>query len=373
MYLTTFNAPVDLSFIKSAARVFLTAEPGLDYVITAGQYGWLLQSPEIRKSIVKLTYLESRMRNFVPNPFGGSGTLLFFAGAGGYGDQMMAAPVAKYLSNLGYETTVLTDAGNQPCWWGYPWVKGISTIPMPYNTFKLFQHHALLEQVTNVDEHQDQQHPVDAMLYRLGIDPRTVDPKQKICAPILFGDELTDAKNFIGNHKVGLYQLAGSTETRRLPAAASRSLFMALAEAMPDYTWLGVHDPHMPEAYFAPLPSDAPKNARLQHFQSIRQLFAVAALSKVGVGTDSLLSHLMGNYGLPFVGLWGSMDPKLRMRYYQNHKVLWNKAACPQAPCLRYKATMEFCPPGTKDVGTCLVLDAIEEDQVIAAVREVLG
>ncbi len=369
MYLLQFNQATDLSFAKSAAQVFMTAEPGIDYVVTAAQYGWLKQSPAA-KDLAKLSYLEARVRNFVPNPFGGSGSLLFFAGAGGYGDQMMAAPVARYLASLGYEITILTDAGNQPCWWGYPWVKGILTLPMPYNTFKLFDHHALMEQVTNVDEHPDQRHPVDAMLYRLGIDPKTVDSKLKQCTPVLLPQELIDAKNFIGRNKVGLYQLAGSGEQRRLPAEASRKLFMALAEAVPDHIWLGVYDTHMPEAYFSSLPSDAPKNARLQHFPSIRQLFAVASLAAVGVGTDSLLSHLMGSYNKPFVGLWGSMNPELRMKYYGNHKVLWNTAACPQAPCLRYKTAWELCPPGTKEVGTCLVLSAVEDEQVIAAVRE---
>ncbi len=371
MYLVRFSASIDLSFAKSAASVSMTAEPGRDYVLSASQYAWMKTAP-CASGIDRVSHLEARTRNFVVGPFGGRGRVLFYAGAGGYGDQLMAAPVVKFLADLGYEMTVLADPGNQTCWWHYPFVRAVITLPLLYETFKLYEHHALLEQVTNVDEHPDQQHPVDAMLYRLGVDPRAVEPARKSLPPTLSADELAGATAYAAGNRLAVYQMAGSAESRRLTTTASRNLFMRLAEAVPELAWLGVYDVHIGADYYAPLPTDAPRNARLVTFPSIRQLFGVASLAEVGVGTDSLLMHLMGSQGRPFVGLWGALPPELRTRYYPRHMALWNTTACPQAPCLRYKGNLERCPAAAQAAKMCLCLRDVDADQVASAVRSLI-
>lgn len=345
-----------------------TLEPGVDYVFSIGQHAWLTRS-KCMQTVHRVSHLEPRVRNFVAPPYGGGGSLIFYAGAGGYGDQLMAIPVARMLADLGFVVTVLVDPGNQVCWYHLPFIKAVLPLPIPYADFKLFDHHCLLQLVTNVDEHGEQWHPVDAMLYRIGIDPRTVTADRKVVAPVITPEEMAKAVEFVGGRRIGLYQMGGSGENRRLRSDASRHLFMGLAEQIPDLVWLGLYDHHIPGEYYAPLPVDAPGNAQLFTFQSLRQLFAVATLCEVGVSIDSLLVHLLGSFGKPCIGLWGQMYPPLRIRYYRNHTTIWNRDACSQSPCLRYKPGLEKCPPSAKLERQCLCLKEVEVEQVAMAVR----
>jgi ADP-heptose:LPS heptosyltransferase len=371
VYLIRFSQSVEISFSKSAGTVALLAEPGRDYVISTAQYSWLRAAP-CATAIDRVSTLDSRLRGFVAALVGARGRLLFYAGAGGYGDQLMAMPVVRFLHELGYTVTVMTDPGNQTCWWHLPFVQETVVLPLPYTQLRMYDHHALFEFVTNLDEHPDQTHPVDAMLWRLGLDPRTVPDDRKRVAPTLHADELAAARQFIAGNRVALYQLAGSGDNRRLNPAASRQLLMRLAELVPELSWVAIYDRHLPAEYYAPLPSDAPANTRLVEFPSLRQLFAVASLADVGVGTDSLLVHLMGAYGRPGVGLWGALKPELRMRYYQGHRAVFLKASCPQAPCLRYKASLERCPPAARTARMCLCLQDVEPEHVAGVVREAI-
>ncbi len=369
LYLIRLNAKLTLNLSKSAGSVDVQLDANRDYVVSAALCN-SLKNGECAPALDRITSLEPRVRNFIVNPFGGRGeTLLFYAGAGGYGDQIMAAPVVKFLVDLGYVVTVATDAGNQSCWDAYPFAQAVVTLPMTYDVFRRFHHHALLEQVTNVDEHPGQLHPVDAMLNRIGVDPGTVDAARKAVAPTVSAAALEAADKFINGRQVGLYQLGGSGESRRIPPAPSRQLLMHLAEAVPDLMWLGLYDNHIPAPYGAPLPTDAPPNAMVLSFPSLAQMFAVSSKAAVGVGPDSFLSHVMGSYGRPFVGLWGPVSADLRMRYYRNHVPLANTAACPYAPCLRYKTDFEQCPPQAKLLRTCLVLHSIDPGQIVGAIH----
>ncbi len=350
----------------------MTLEPNVDYVLSAAQFSWISKS-EIAGAMHRVSHLESRIRNFVANPFGGRGeSLVFYAGAGGYGDQLLAIPVVKLLADIGYEVTVLVDPGNQPCWSGLPFVRAIHALPVPYATLKLFQRHALLQEITNIDEHPDQQHPVDAMLHRVGIDPRTIAAGLKVVPPEISPEESAEAERLVNGRPLALYQMGGSGENRRLTPSASRTLLLKLAELVPELFWVGIYDHHIPGDYYAPLPTDAPNNVQLFTFPTIRQLFAVAQRCVVGVSIDSLLVHLLGSFGKPCVGLWGPLPPELRVRYYQKHVPIWNQSACQIAPCLRYKPTLEKCPTDARVAGMCLCLKDVDAAQVAAAVRSLV-
>lgn len=349
----------------------MTIEPNTLYVFSAAQYTWLSKAT-CAPAIDRISHLESRFRNFVADPRGGKGTLVFYAGAGGYGDQLMAIPVIKLLADLGYQVTVLTDPGNQACFSAHDFIKAVHPLPIPYSTFLLFQSHALFQEVTNLDEHPGQLHPVDAMLHRIGIDPRTIPPDRKVVAPAITATEAENAEQFVGARPLALYQMGGSGENRRLTAAASRALFMRLAELVPELLWVGLYDTHIHSDYYAPLPSDAPKNAQLFTFPGLRQLFAVAKLCKVGVSIDSLLVHLLGSFGKPCVGLWGPLPPDLRVRYYKKHLPIFHQGACPMSPCLRYKPTLEKCPPEARTAGMCLCLKDVDAEEVATAVRSLV-
>lgn len=372
MYLLRFSQVCEMSFSKSAGTVTMVAEPGRDYVISTAQYSWLRATP-CAPAIDRVSSMDSRVKSFTVNPAAaGRGRVLFYAGAGGYGDQLLAMPVAKFLHDLGYEVSVLADPGNQTCWWHLPFVCETVVLPLSYAQFQRYDHHAFFEVVTNLDEHADQLHPVDSMLWRMGIDPKAVEASRKVVRPALADDELRGAQTFIAGNKIALYQLAGSGDNRRLTPTASRQMLMRLAELVPELGWVGIYDKHLPKEYYAALPSDAPPNIQLVEFPTLRQLFAVASLAEIGVGTDSLLLHLLGSFGRPAVGLWGALRPDLRMRYYQGHQAIWVKAACAQAPCLRYKSSLDPCPPAAKTASMCLCLRDVDPEYVAGVVRSAL-
>lgn len=369
MFIIRFSEGVSLTFSKTAGVVTTTMEPEADYVFTAAQYAWLKNQP-CSKVITRTSRALTRVRNFVAAESNPGESLLFFAGAGGYGDQLLAAPAAALLARRGYAVTVATDPGNVACW-SYPWMKGALTFPMKLADFMAFEHHAIFEFVTNCDEHQGQLHPVDSLLFRLGIDHERVAPADKVLAPWLTPEELTLAAQFAGGRRLAFYQLGGSGDKRRLLPEPSRRLFLSLAEHIPELHWIGLGDSHIKQ-YMDPLPFDAPPNAEIHEFGSLRILFALVSQCCVAVGIDSVLMHAAGAFGRPFVGLWGPLAPDLRMRYYKNQTVIWNKS-CPKAPCLHYRGGFDECPPVARSVGMCLCFKDIDSNAVVGAVREAIA
>jgi hypothetical protein len=173
MNIVQFIEPITIAFKKSAGGAQITFEALRDYVIANAQLDRVLQDENVRNRLYKVSRLESRVRNFTVNSKNaGTNRLLFYNGSGGYGDQIISWPVVRLLSSMGFEVHVLTEPGNQPCWYNFNWLKTVSVLPLPYETFKLYDHHFLMEAVINMDEHQDQGHPVDVMLFKMGIDPR---------------------------------------------------------------------------------------------------------------------------------------------------------------------------------------------------------
>lgn len=63
------------------------------------------------------------------------------------------------------------------------------------------------------------------------------------------------------------------------------------------------------------------------------RVFSVLAKCDAAVVVDSGILHACGFLGVPFVGLFGSIDPRLRVAYYQKNVTLFLKASCPICPC----------------------------------------
>src|SRR4051812_25539972 len=93
-------------------------EPLKPYVISNNQYSRLI-SDDLSKIVYRTSALEPRLTNFHVKAFNEhSKKLLFWTGAGGYGDQILAWPVAHLLSRIGFEVHLLVEAGHTVCWWG---------------------------------------------------------------------------------------------------------------------------------------------------------------------------------------------------------------------------------------------------------------
>lgn len=66
---------------------------------------------------------------------------------------------------------------------------------------------------------------------------------------------------------------------------------------------------------------------------SLKQLSAIIQCCNAVVTSDNGVLHLAGMLGVPFVGLFGPIDPDFRTRYYKNHKIIWLTNKCNCCPC----------------------------------------
>ena len=251
MNIVRFIEPVTVSFKKSAGGITTVFEAGRDYVIATQQLDRICQDENVKARLYKVTRLEPRMEPFhVAAKKPGVQSVLFYNGSGGYGDQILSWPVAKWLSTQGYEVHVLSDPGNQCCWYNFPWIKTIQTAPIPYEQFKLFTYHFMMEHVSNLDEHQDQIHPVDAMFHKMGVDPRSVAPELKAVEPTYtWLEQQTPRQTFTDRKTIGIFQLTSANSVRALQPNDTAFLLYKLAEATPDIHWLCVYDEFNNKAY----------------------------------------------------------------------------------------------------------------------------
>jgi hypothetical protein len=374
MYIVTFSEPVFVQFSKVTGAHTIAFEPHKPYVTSASQFHWLLELNEVKGVIYRKSLLESRLTpfNVLASNNDKSKPLLFWTGTGGFGDQILSWPAAYVLHRLGYHVHVMVDPGNAVCWWGFEWVKSIFHLPVYLDTILLYGHHALFEVVTNLDEHLDQLHPVDAMLARVGLDPDQVDPELKVVRPCFTHGELARAQAAKGSKKLGIYQLAASKKTRALSPARSVQILTALADAFPDFNWLALFDGMLDPLYRLKVELCGRDNVKPAFFQNLRDLWALTSQAELVVAPDSMMAHVAGSMNIPCVGLWGTIDPSRRVKYYRNHIALWKKEKCHFCPCYHHGDTFPtFCP--ARESQECQVLASIDPDEVVSAAKVLLA
>jgi ADP-heptose:LPS heptosyltransferase len=367
MNIVSFVKHVDLNFAKSTGSTLFRGQPGFNYVFGRAQLTRVASNPEFVSATLKQSLLDPRIANFVAKQ-GGSGNVLLYNGCGGFGDQIMTWPVSLILHNMGYSVHVLSDPGNAECWSNMPWVKSVNLLPMDLSIFDMFEHHAMFEVVSNMDEHSGQLHPVDAMLHKIGVDYKSIDPNLKSVRPRFSQDELLAADKVTEGHRIGIYQLSSASRTRSLTPDESVQLLFKLARSFPDITWLAVYDGIGHTRMFKEMFGDAPKNVIPYTCPSLRMLWAIIEKSAICVGPDSMIMHVAGSLSKPCVGLWGPTSPRSRALYYRNHKALYPQDACHMAPCNSYSTAFpKYCP--SHNLSQCNVLSAISFDSVVDTIR----
>lgn len=411
--ITRFNEPITVAYRKSGGGYTVCLEPHRDFVMSSAQLEKIIPNETIQARLFKCSYLLPRLAPFhIQAPRKGSNRLLFYNGSGGYGDQIISWPVAKWLHDQGYEVHILSDPGNAQCWYCFPWVKTIQVLPLPYDMFKMFDHHVILEHVSNRDEHPDQLHPVDAMFNAIGVDPRTVSPLHKVVEPLYTWSEQQSIQAVCPDKaKLGLFQLTSANSVRAMLPNDTAFLLLKLAQATPEVHWLALFDEfNLPEYVKAlacrecagrgtqPLPEAKPvageeakpvapepcatcngsktiaPNIEPYCASNLRELWALArARASIVVAPDSMMVHVAGCQGVPCVGLWGPVSPVNRTAYYKGHHAIFHREVCPHAPCFSYTADFpRYCPPrGTKRT-VCEVMAAVTPSEVIAAVKQIM-
>ena len=138
MNLITFSEPITIAFKKSAGGITQTFEAGRPYLLANAQVERIMRDPNVQQRTYKISRVDTRITNAHQAAFKKGDRLLLFNGSGGYGDQILTWPIAKILSDMGMQVHVLTDPGNNVCWWGFNWVKTVQTIPVLWEQVKMF-------------------------------------------------------------------------------------------------------------------------------------------------------------------------------------------------------------------------------------------
>lgn len=367
MNIITFHKHVELHFNKSSGQSVFKGLPGLNYIFGRAQLVKLAGSQEFNSSILKQSLLEPRLANFVARE-GEGGTVLVYNGCGGYGDQTMTWPLTLILHNMGYKVHVLVDPGNAECWSNFPWIKSVNVLPIDLSVFNLFDHHIMMEVVANLDEHSPQLHPLDSMLFKIGIDPDNVDPALKSVAPNFTLDETAMADKVVGNMPIGIFQLSAASRVRSLTPDESVSLLLHVAKSFPNLVWYAIYDGIGHTHVFNDMLKDHPINVVPYVAPNLRVLWSMIQKARVCVAPDSMVVHIAGSMGVPCVGLWGPVRPSTRVSYYRHHYPIFKQDACHMAPCHAYTSSFpRYCPAA--QMPQCAVLSAISFNEVVDKIR----
>jgi hypothetical protein len=379
--LVTFSEPLTIQFKKSAGGVTQTFEAGRAYLLDSAQMDRTMRDPNVQARTYKISRVDTRIRNFHINILKKNDRVLVYNGSGGYGDQIMTWPFCKKLADLGAQVHVLTGPGNSVCWWNLPFVRSVNTIPLLWEQVKMFDHFIPFEAVVNMDEHQDQGHPLDMMFEKIGIDSTSVLDADKVVRPVFTPSELGTLGSYLGLAKqkwmkLGLYQLSSANPVRGLPVNDSVFLISKLAEATPDIHWLCLHDEFVPKEFKETLEAEVLKrkftNVEAFCAPNLRELWALTEHVSVVVGPDSMMAHIAGVFSTPCVGLWGPMSPDSRVKYYKNHHPIYHKEYCPHSPCFAYSGSFpKYCPPRPGTRSACDVLAGVSPSEVIALVKQI--
>ena len=378
MNLLTLTEPLTIDFRKSSGGVRQTFEANRPYQLANAQLERNMRDKNVAERAYKISKADTRLVNVHAAAFRKGQRILIYNGSGGYGDQILTWPVARILAErYGLDVHVLADPGNNVAYWGFQFVKTVQTIPILWESVKMFDHFAHWEAAVNMDEHPDQEHPIDMMLRKIGIDPNSIPDAEKCVRPVFTPSELgTLNRHLQSGKKIGLYQLSSANPVRGLTANDSVFLILKLAAAYPDIHWLCLYDEFIPPEYKNTLTAEAATRAvtNVEAFcaPNLRELWALTEHVSVVVCPDSMMAHIAGAFGTPCVGLWGPTSPASRMKYYKNHHPLWNQTLCPHAPCFAYSASLPpYCPPRPPQRNTCNVLSSIGPQDVIDLVGKV--
>jgi hypothetical protein len=420
MNLITFGEPLTIAFKKSAGGAQVTFEAGREYLMTNAQLERVMRDEHVQRRTYKVSKAEMRLQNFnIKATSNVRQRILILNGSGGYGDQIMTWPVVKILSRW-HDVHVLTDPGNNVCWWNFNWAKTVQTVPILWEQVKMYDYFIPMEAVVNMDEHQDQLHPVDQMLFKLGIDPNAIPAEDKVVRPLFTSSEMGSLARFMQMKKqIGLYQMAAANPVRCLPVNDSAFLLVKLAQETPDIHWLALYDEFVPADYHkallcptcngdgtvqqkvamptvsgtvaqdgtsvpvAPAVQATCPNCNGHKYRApniepfcapnLRELWALTEHVSVVVAPDSMMVHAAGMFGTPCVGMWGPVAPDNRVKYYKNHTALWHREFCIHAPCFCYSNTFpKYCPPRPQGRTTCDVLAGIAPAEVAEAVKKTM-
>ena len=201
-------------------------------------------------------------------------------------------------------------------------------------------------------------HRADLLAMAMGISLSLDDKKYRIKAnsvDITWIKDYLKSNGYRGGHIVGI-QFDACSDIRTWPSDYIRRLVDNLRNKGITTIILGRD----------PIDIDGLGSINLCGKLSIERLFATVSLCNAVVGSDSGILHVAGILGIPIVGIFGSIEPLFRVRYYDSYIVLINKGL-PCVPCWDWQ--LHSCRQ-TPFYKKCLT--SIYPDDVSGAVDDIL-
>ncbi len=85
------------------------------------------------------------------------------------------------------------------------------------------------------------------------------------------------------------------------------------------------------------------KNVVKMDHAPLREIIITIALSDMVVGVDSMGLHVGGGCGVPLYGIFGTIDPEMRLSAYHNASWFTGYNRCRRKPCWYHPCIFNFC------------------------------
>lgn len=364
-----------------------TLNPRRRYILNSGQLS------ELKDDIDTVSDLLSSPNYKKLNPLGGlygKRVLVERFRERGLGDLIFLTGIFAWLKEISIgtahiDTYALKDRGQ--VFTGCPFLDCGSALlgPMEYDALKNYDYHWFIETVTEFVEEKDQANVYDALYLQLGVDPQAISAKfkrpqlfltpgdQKLFASLTWWLKNNGAEDL---NQVPYYVVAPTSNStlRNASFVLWAELIEHLAETAPVVV-VGQSSPKIRpagitfEEFQARLDGIQNRNVinMTQENMDIRALMTVIAKASAVVSLDSGPLYIAQGFRVPAVSIWGTHNPAVRLGYDQDYLdlAIFNKDACPHAPCYAYSGFPEDkCPQG-EATKVCQPLLSVRAQQVV--------
>ena len=239
MFILSFSEYFSITLSQSNGNHLYTCEPDKAYLFSEFIFDELRKGPA-RLPLSKISSADPVLKGFNVAQFPPPRDVLFYMGVGGMGDNIMSWGVVRHLAEMGYRMHILCLPIMEFCWHGFPWVESIVFLPNYWSAINCFDHHVIFETISNSYTHEQQMHPLDAMLAKVGVDASTIPAERKRVAPVFSRQEQRVAEAMYPGKELAFFQLSPSQRARQLPPEKSRAVLSALALAFPQFHWIAL-------------------------------------------------------------------------------------------------------------------------------------
>jgi len=258
--------------------------------------------------------------------------------------------------------------------------------PLEYDHLRLYNHHWLVNTVTEQDSEGDQLNVYDALYKQLGFEPEDIEPKWKRPTATLVADDYQNLDRLfrhvwearkIDLRRIGYFVVApfANATLRSMKYGTWLEIIKALSTRRPVMV-VGNSSLRLPDMDM----SAGEFNAQVAQIgggvfnaidsTTIRVLMALLARSFCAITLDSAPLYLAQAVGAPAISLWGTHAPATRIGYDKNYMdlAIWQQDACQFSPCFAYgQFPVNKCPQGVRQA-CCEVIGAVTADDVLKKV-----